>query len=194
MTKYIFLTETNSENPNTEYFAISENQIETLKVSETYGKYGQQFSNYEAGDYLIITNPEKLNQYFLETEIFDYDDKIVKVSEGVYDGDSHEFSLIVNELGLDAKLLDFEVEYTTCEGFNAWSGNNYQSIIVGVQNGEAEYKIVDDKALIKRLRTAITKRKFVSEGFGRKSYEFGQIEIEESFSSKAWEQYTLSFK
>jgi hypothetical protein len=196
MTNYIFLTKTDNHG-EVNYYAIPENKIELLNLSETYTAFGQTVSPADAGDYLTLNSQKAVdfaNQAYHSNHA-DADDTEVlqKFSIGdyisAYDYSEYDEILIADEL---EKEVDFSVEYTTCKGFNFWDGHNHKTIITGsFVHDFLEYEIETDKAIIKRLRTAISKMKEVSRGAGYIDYKHGSVHITESFWQGAWESYNL---
>jgi hypothetical protein len=196
MTNFIFLTKTDTQGEEIKYYAIPENQITTLNVSDTYASFGQCVDSSDAGDYLTLDTQKAAdfaNQAYHSNHADSDTEVLQKFSIGDYISayDYSEFDEILTADELE-KEVDFSVEYTTCKGFNFWNGHNHQSIIVAGGNYDYyEWEIVTDKAIIKRLRTAISKMKEVSRGAGYIDYKHGSVNITESYWQGAWESYNL---
>jgi hypothetical protein len=198
MTNYIFLTKTNTQGEEIKYYAIPENKIELLNLSETYTGFGQTVSPADAGDYLTLISQKAVdfaNQAYHSNHVAADDDTEVlqKFSIGdyisAYDYSEYDEILIADDL---EKEVDFSVEYTTCKGFNFWDGHNHKTIITGSYVHDfLEYEIISDKEIIKRLRTAISKMKEVSRGAGYIDYRHGSVNITESYWQGTWESYNL---
>lgn len=190
MEKYIFLTnqEKNSANGIDTYFAISETKIEELKISETYGDYGIKVDSSVAGDYLELISQNAVD--FVKS--YKEEDNS-KIGDIIYAYE--ESSLFDSILSSLEEGVDFEATYQYCKGFNYHNGRNWKTIILEMPHyydGHLEWQIVEDKALVKRLRTAITRKKNGKKGFGYTNYSHGSVQIQESYYEGAWESYTLT--
>lgn len=182
---FIFLV--NKFNPESEcmYFAIDSSRIETLNVSDTYDRWGQPISSYDAGDFVEITDFVKFSLQHPELV------ESMRMSEDdilCFDGHSDIFF----ELERIGEGDYFNFYFTECRGFNYWNGNNWQTILLehsGIE--EPEWKIVEDKNLNKRLRTALSKKVEVGKGFTMIEYKHGKVSIIKNLHAGAWEDFLL---
>lgn len=165
------------------YFAIYSDRIENLNISDTYDRWGQSISSYDAGDYVEITDVEKFK--LLHRDL--YDSLTLTKDDVLFDGDSDVF----HELEQIEEGEYFIFHRSVCKGFNYWNGNNWRTVLVECDGVEPEWEILQDKSIIKRLRTALTKKKELHKGFGTVEYQHGKVFIVESFYQNRWENYTL---
>lgn len=199
MANYIFLTKNFTDEP-TSYYAIPENKIETLNLSETYGDYGQIVGHTDAGDYHFdneYSDAQKdcLNELLkkfttevdAEIEFIDDRNDIFIVDEDSYDGDTD-----VKELNEFVKNWREKNEsLTEVEGFTFWDGHNWKTIVTSCDFGEPTHNIVDNEELIKELNKAIENKEFEKEGFGRKIYKAHGWVVIDSYYQDVWEEYEI---
>lgn len=198
MSNYIFLTDNNRES-ETIYFAIDSEKLETLNVSDTYDNYGQSVSPEDAGNGITLLSQKAVdiaNQSYHDNHS-DYDDTEIlqhfSVGDYLSAYENKEYSDLVGntELKVDE---DYSENFPTCKGFNYWDGSNWKSVIVDYEYGEANFEIVDNEDLSKRLNEAIQNKQFLKEGFGAKYYETEEFEIEYNYCQGTWASYYLTEK
>lgn len=197
MEKFIFLTKTENMG-EIEYFAIAENQIETLNVSDTYLMDGQTVGSSEAGDYLTLYTQKAVNfanEAYHSNHAESDDTEMLKhfnLNDTVSAYNYDEFDEILESDDLE-KDVDFTVEYTTCKGFSYWDGYHDKTIIIQSDiYDNLDWQIETDKLITKRLRTAISKMKEVSKGVGCIYYKHGSVNIYKSYCYGTWENYRLT--
>jgi hypothetical protein len=150
------------------------NEIETLNVSDCYDSNGQQIGHDDAGDYIELTDESHADFANEFTESSEY-----VVGDYVHAFDSWQLFNALNENFEDV------VEHTTCQGFNVWDGHNWKSIIVNTQIGEPEWSIVDfDENELEDMEEVRT-------GNGFTVYETDKYEITSSQFVDAWETYSI---
>ena len=150
------------------------NEIETLNVSDCYDRNGQQIGHDDAGDFIELTDESMVKFANEFTESTEY-----KIDDYINAWDSWQLFKALNE--------NFEnvVEYTTCQGFNVWDGHNWKSIIVDTEIGEPEWSIVEfDEDILDEMEEVRT-------GNGFTVYETDEYEITSSQFVDAWEKYSI---
>lgn len=164
----------NNYEDNSVIFATNQ-EIETLNVSDCYDSNGQQIGHDDAGDYFILSTDDMVD--FVNE--YEGDDEY---STGDYIQAYDEFRLFKR---LISKFGTENVQYTTCQGFNVWDGHNWKSIIVDTQIGEPEWSIVDfDENELEDMEEVRT-------GNGFTVYETDKYEITSSQFVDAWETYSI---
>lgn len=165
----------NNYEDNSVIFATN-NEIETLNVSDCYDSNGQQIGHDDAGDYIQLV--DEMMTDFANT--FDDEDQ-TEYQIGDYINAYDKWHLFI---GLSHQF-DGVIEHTTCQGFNVWDGHNWKSIIVDTQIGEPEWSIVDfDENELEDMEEVRT-------GNGFTVYETDKYEITSSQFVDAWETYSI---
>ena len=190
---YIFLksADRHEHRNNPRWWAISEDRIETLDVSDSYDQFGQRISSSDAGDYLEILSQaaaDVANQAYNEdVEPGDEGFKVAfEVGENVnaYDQCAVFDAIIESDL---QDGVDYNLKCTQFDGFNYWDGSNWKTIVTNAPDGNETHEIEDDKGIIARLNEALENEEFVKEGFGTKTFRYKDAEITYSQFSSAWE-------
>jgi hypothetical protein len=192
MSNFTFITEKYSENPQTVYFAIDSEKIETLNVSDTYDQNGQQVTAEQAGDYILIANEEdaeKLNKWCTEhtADLDDEEGTIYGWNEGeIINNDDFRFGMF-KEVVSEKSIIK-----TTCKGFTYWNGHNWRTITTEQEHYEPSHTIVTDSELIEKLKKAIENKEFEKKGFGFTAYRFEDVEIIESNWQGVFAEYKIT--
>lgn len=210
MNTYTFLTENYNEDGITRYFAISAKCIETLRVSETYDRYGQLVSSIDAGDSLILNSKKAVDiaNKLKNNEKEEYGDLVTDWENGEINNHVYTEYFNVNDYItayensdiFDAIIKDCKEgeDYTyfaeTCKGFNYWDGNNYKTITTEVENGEASHTEISDENLINELNEAIENMSYEGEGYGTREYSYKNYNIIDSAWQGTWEDYEITLK
>ena len=189
----IFLKLANDHNNEGKYFAMSQSQIETLNVSDSYDQYGQKVSASDAGDYLELTDrtaAQFANDCYNEQEDNEDDDRENPYSAGMNINAFDNSGLF--EAVCDEPALGVVTHRTQFQGFNFWDGSNWKTVSVETIEDNNEYEIETDETIIARLKEAIENKEQFSEGFGLTTYRYKDVEIVESQFASAWEQYEIT--
>ena len=207
---YIFLTPNFDESGETKYFAIPADKIETLNVYETYDRNGQQVGHENAGDYHMDNSYSDAKRdcelaikekFGLEVSIDGQNGQIevienADVDEWISDSEDENAGNFVNEI--NSFILEWKEQnenIITCKGFDYWDGSNWKTIITECEfHGEPSHNIVDDEDLVTELNEAIENKEFTKEGFGVKTYESGNWEIDDSQWQGVWASYIITEK
>lgn len=192
MSSYIFLTENYSEGSSTTYYAIPEDKIETMALSDTYSNYGQQVSAHDAGDSFTIDTEEaatKINNYLEEEE------REEKFKQGDYIS-AYEHCSIYSDILNNVEFEKEEIEHIkqSCDGFNYWDGHNWRTVTTSLEHGESSYAILEDEELIKELNEAIENKEFEKEGFGKKVYTAEGWVITDNYCQGTWASFEVMSK
>jgi hypothetical protein len=163
----------NNYEDNSVIFATNQ-EIETLNVSDCYDSNGQQIGHDDAGDYIELTDESHAD---FANEFTESDEYVV--GDYIHAFDSWQLFNALNEHFEDV------VEHTTCQGFNVWDGHNWKSIIVDTQIGEPEWSIVDFD------ENELDGKEEVRTGNGFTVYETDKYEITSSQFVDAWETYSI---
>lgn len=172
------------------YLAIDPDEIEKMKISDTYDKYGRKVDTDTSGDSVCLLSQKAIdvaNRVAKEQESsdrFEVNDMIYAYNHAdIYD---EVFKELVK---LDDK--DWEDYSPTCEGFNYWDGSNWKTVMVSTEVGDPDYTLVDDRELEKRLNKAIETGEITNQGFGYIIYESGDYQIEENFYQGHFESFSI---
>lgn len=189
--RYVFLTPNNPES-EIDYYAIDSDKIETLYVSETYTKYGQQVSPSEAGDYLVLTSDkavELANKFYQEDN--ETQETHYSIGDIVSAYDNKEYEQITNSHEL-IEDDDYSLYKETCRGFNYWNGSNWATILLG--DDYNSFSLVTDEELNKELNQAIVDKEYVRDGLGCEIYETSEYIIEDNYCQGVWASYHITEK
>jgi len=177
--------ETNEVKP---WLAISEDVIETLNDSDTYGNYGQKVSAYDAGDSIELRSQKAVNTANKTAKELELDQDF-EIGSIVSAFDNIElYDNIIDDIEEDE---DYLLYCSTSEGFNYWDGSNWKTVTVSSEVGEPSHELIDDEVLEKELNNAIEESEFVKEGFGRKVYETEKYWIVDSNFQNHFESYEV---
>lgn len=167
-------------------------EVETLKVSDTYGNYGQKVDACDAGDSIELLSSKAVeiaNRVALE---YDEDAESFEIGDFISACDNND--IYDDVLAAVSELKEFE-DYTiwasTVEGFNYWDGSNWQTVTVSCEVGEPSHEILTDDDLIKELDEAIDEKSFIKEGFGTRIYESEKYYIVENSFASHFELYEI---
>jgi hypothetical protein len=156
------------------------NEIETLNVSDCYDSNGQQIGHDDAGDYITLGTAEMVDFANHFENDGEYEgDSLYSIGDYINAYDSWQLFNALNEHFEDV------VEHTNCQGFNVWDGHNWKSIIVNTQIGEPEWSIVDFD------ENELDDKEEVRTGNGFTVYETDKYEIISSQFVDAWETYSI---
>ena len=183
MKQHTFLRDLNQKNA---WAVINTSEIEKIRLSETYGSYGQQCGAYEAGDYLYLTNKELVEaaNTFLKEEL----GKEYKFNLGdclsAYD-DWYVFEYITEN-------FDVETEGEEILGITFHDGSNFRTIILEQDNASVpQWEIETDEKIIRSLTSALSRAKFKKSGTGYHTSTTKNYRITQSDWQGDWEKYTI---
>jgi hypothetical protein len=177
-------------------YAVDKNNFETMLESQTYDKFGQQCSHYDMGDYITLDT----------REIVDYVNGINIIDEftvrhkwfslfdcvSAYEHKELFYDIIKNKYFINGE--DYTLNGSTCQAYNYWNGNNWKTHTISSENSEPTLIVLNNKKDIKRLRTAISKRKLIADTRGIKHYTHGQVELWESdFTQDSWFLFRIKY-
>lgn len=189
MSNYIFLTENYKQGPVI-YFAIIEDKIETLNVSDTYAEYGQTIDASDAGDGLELLTQDAIFRMNKEHEL--------RIGDVVYAYNNQErYTDILDALEASEKLIegvDYVLFRETLKGFNYHDGSNWKTVTVAADNGESSHSILENEELVKILNEAIENREYEREGFGKKIYFGGDYVVIDNYCHGAWASFEVMSK
>lgn len=167
-------------------------EVETLKVSDTYGNYGQKVDACDAGDSIELLSSKAVeiaNRVALEN---DEDAESFEIGDFISACDNND--IYDNVLAAVSELKEFE-DYTiwasTVEGFNYWDGSNYQTVTVACEVGDPSHEVLTDADLIKELDEALDEKCFVENVFGAKVYETEKFYFVENMFASHFELYAI---
>lgn len=195
MEKFIFLTKNNSDSLETIYYAIPESQIEDMDMADIKDEFGQRMGSEVAGDGITLLTIEAAlaadkawNDFHSTEEDHVYTEKF---SIGDYIS-AYEYSLVFEAVINNCNTgVDYEESFYKAQGFSYWNGHNHVSITIDQDFGEPTHLLVQDKALIKRLRNAISKKQPCGKSFGINHYKYGSIEIDNNYCQGSWATYEI---
>lgn len=172
--------------------AIS-NEIERLKVSETYNGYGQTVGTYLTGDSLEFLSEKSVEiaQKISDEQEAEYMFSVGEIING-YDN-SDVFNEIYDAVKRDCtENEDFAEYYETCDGFNYWDGSNWKTVVVWREYSESDYEVIENDT--EKMNDAIENRKFIKETHGKEYYESENFWIIQSNWYGDFESYRLFSK
>lgn len=186
MTTYQFIQKNYNDCSSNPFLAIS-TSIEYLKLSDTYGNYGQAVQPEDAGDSIelkTIKSVEIANQVAEELELED----IFEIGSII---NSFENSELYGNVFEQLSDEDYNGYFNMVEGFNYWDGSNWATVTVNTDIGESTHTLIDDEELISELNQAIEDAEFVSEEFGTRRYETEKYLIISSQFASHFESYEI---
>lgn len=157
------------------------NQFSWMKMSETYGKYGQLNDRDDAGDGITI-----LSKY--AADVANISAKEQEEDEEYCKGDYYA-CFETNDAIIDAILeLEENVDYEYCAdlvlAYNYWDGNNWASIILESHTFDSGWEILDNSDdIIKEY----DKKEFYKEYSGLRAYKSDNYTFCVSQFSSSWE-------
>jgi len=195
--KLIFATKNNSD--STTIYALHEELFERINISDTYDMYGQKVDSSTAGDYLTLDTQKAVdlaNKIYHENHA-EYDDLEILQKFTLSDYISaYDYSDVYEEIITNKDLqegVDFEIIAEKCVAYNYWDGNNWKTHTIHINQGEPSLNVITDKALIKKLRTSVTRRKYYRKGVGYIDYKYGNVVMtENNWQGSGW--YYLEIK
>lgn len=190
---YTFIQKIENENGRTNPILAISNKIERLKVSETYNFYGQTVGTNLTGDSLEFLSQKavEIAQKISDEQEADYKFAVGEIING-YDN-SDVFNDIYEAVKIDCNVNeDFAEYYETCNGFNYWNGHNWQTVIVWSENGEPDYKVIEEDS--EKMNEAIENCEFIEETLGKEYYETEDFWIVRSAWQGDFESYQLFSK
>ncbi len=193
---YTFLKEkTFGEDLATPILAIS-NKIETLNLSDTYDRYGQEVGHYNAGDYhfdnsdsdairdcnTALVNAGLLNNSDEISWVYDSPTAFVDDVYGENEGcDKDAITEFAEQWREDNEYL------TKVSGFNYWDGHNWKTVVTSCDFNEPSHDVMEIDGMNEELETM----SFVEKGNGKDIYETENYWVVESFFSDHFEKYEL---
>lgn len=198
MENHIFLVKEYEEGPTT-YYAIPEDKIVEMNLSDTYDNYGQIVGHDGAGDYHMENYQSDAAKDCIKAicEKFQiqFDNIHIVYNSGEFEiepGDGEEYGFSETEVNQFIKSWRGQNEsLTTCKGFNFWDGHNWQSVIVESGDFDIDYKVVNDEKITTELNEAIKESKFFGEGFGEKRYRTDDYVVIDNYCQGHWESYMV---
>ncbi|MDX9747400.1 MAG: hypothetical protein RBT57_02765 [Paludibacter sp.] len=189
MTTYQFIQKNYDDNQNTPFLAIS-TALEDLKLSDTYGNYGQAVQPEEAGDSIelrTVKAVEIANQVAEELEL----ENTFEIGSII---NSHENSELYDNVFEQLTEEDYAGYFNMVEGFNYWDGNNWATVTVKSDMGEPSHTLILDEELVKELNQAIEDAEFISEGHGTRTYDTDKYRVVSSQFSSHFESFEVYLK
>ena len=196
----LFIKEINSENNEDVIFAVSEDSFEKMNYTETYGNYGQQVDDYDAGSYSLHNSACDAVQDCIEAiknKFIQFKDSEIEISGDELRIDGEYFDWFSGNSEIESFVNDWEegnVNHEQVKAYNYWNGNNWASIII-----EAEYtddaithEVIEDENLIEKLEAAIENKEEFKTGFGLTYYnsECGYYIVEDN-QAATFEMYSI---
>lgn len=192
MATFSFIKENDST--ATTWLAINSNSVKTLRICETYDRYGQEVSHYDAGDNIEL-NSDKAVEIANRVGREGDSDATFEVGDYVSAYDNSDiFDDVYEALQNEASEEDYTEFFDTVEGFNFFNGSNWQTITVRDDFNEPTHELCDDQALIDRMNKAIEVMNFVKEENGKRFFETEDFEIVESAWASDFEAYQITEK
>lgn len=176
-------------------YAVDKNNFETMLESQTYDKFGQSIDSYDTGDYITLDTQQAVDFVNnLNEEIDNFTHETFSLFDCV---SAYEHRPLFESI-VDSKELKEGIDYTlngsTCQAYNYWNGYNWKTHTISSENGEPTLIVLNNKKDIKRLRTAISKRKLIGDTRGIKHYTHGQVELWESdFTQDSWFLFRIKY-
>lgn len=193
MKQYKFIKDTEPENGQIEYLAVSETQIETKPLANCYDHYGQMIGSDTAGDHLSLNTQNAVdfaNQKWAEDNE-DGENKFHKFNIGdcVSACDSWEVFRAVNN---KYEAPDITLEQVTEEVIEYHDGHNWRTKFL---SGEApDYELINDEELESELNKAIHDMVATKEQGGFSYYDSEKYHICQSRWQGDFEIYRLTLK
>lgn len=172
---YLIIRENSNLNndPVTPYLLVAKSQIETIAVSDTYDRFGQEITRGDAGDSMTLNTlkavdvaNDEWNDFFSNeegheyTEYFELGDNI-----SAYDY-CDEYDAVVTKCESDK---DYTLYQETSKGFNYWDGNNWKTVTIQVEHGEASHEVVDNE-IVEIISIEFATKEFVEDVKGYQRY------------------------
>lgn len=178
--EYLFLQD--PEDPNTVY-AKSKNSFEKMKLTDTYDRYGQAITHYDAGNSIILNTQKAVDLANKKSDEIEYKlGDYVSADEDLYD-------FLLEKL----EENEYELQAEECLACNYFDGSNHQTVIVKCDSQEPYFNIVDDEI----FAVIIEKMKFVEEVNAGAKYEYydeendDYYEIYISYYQSDWSDYRI---
>jgi len=192
---YTFLRENNYDSYAPQPILAISNEIETLKLAETYDRFGQQVGHTNAGD-ASIKNTDYTGTYY---DLLDAVRGRFEISEDI-DFDIDVYNLTAEEINVDPSELKSFCEkwceenesFNEVKGFDYWDGHNWKTVITGCEFGEPTHVIVSENA--DEMNEAIETCEFIEETHGKQYFESEKYWIIQSAWQGDFESYQLFSK
>ena len=188
--KMLFLTEkfTGKET----IFAISEDEFEQVRMSETYDYFGQKNSPYDCGDWITLMTEkavEVANKAYQEEN--ETEDAVWNLQDDILAFDnSEEFDAVVEDDSLQ-EGVDYEHEGSEVKAYTFWSGSNWNTITIEQDVYEPTHIVITDEDLIQELNNALEKKEHYRSNVGGEVYRYGRWEIESSNWEGDWAAWEI---
>jgi len=179
------------------YYITYKSLFNEIPESETYDSFGQTIDTANAGDSVELLSQKAVNIINKTINDVSWDDVKFEVSEIIYGYENSDiYDNVIEMLEKECEEgIDYKLCQDMCKAYNYWNGHNWNSIIIEMENGEPEYKVVSNEVsniIIDLLKN--NKLEFVSDNYGFETYhnkEEGYSFVNSHWQG-SWEQYKVT--